>query len=252
MKVRGSIKENRGAPRVALITGAARRIGAAIARELHASGFNVVIHYRGSAGEARTLAAELNRSRRDSAEIARADLLDVAAIEKLVRVAHKCWGRLDALVNNASTYQRTPIGGIDEKTFEALVGSNLKAPLFLAQASARLMRKGAIVNIVDAKPARAGFSAYGSAKAGLIALTEILALELAPKIRVNAVAPGHILWAESTKLTPAQRKSELSSVPLARLGTPEEIARAVRFLLSDDASYLSGAVIPVDGGLHLR
>ena len=253
MNRRGSIKENpRSAARVALVTGAARRIGAAIARELHACGFNVVIHYRGSAGEANALAAELNRERRDSAQAVRADLLDVAAIGKLVRTAHARWGRLDALVNNASTYQRTPIDRVDEKAFEALVGSNLKAPLFLAQACARLMRKGAIVNIVDAKPARAGFSAYGSAKAGLIALTEILALELAPGIRVNAVAPGHILWAESTKLTPAQRKSELSQVPLARLGTPMEIARCVRFLLSDEASYLTGAVVPVDGGLRLR
>jgi pteridine reductase len=251
MKSARSIKKNRVA-RVALVTGAARRIGAAIARELHAVGFNVAIHYRGSAAEARTLAAELNRARSDSAECLRADLLDVGAIEKLVRAAHARWGRLDALVNNASTYERTPLGKIEERDFDALVGSNLKAPLFLAKACAQRMRDGAIVNIVDAKPARAGFAAYGSAKAGLIALTQILALELAPRIRVNAVAPGHILWAESTRLSVGQRGKELSQVPLARLGTPAEIARAVRFLVSADASYLSGAVIPVDGGLHLR
>lgn len=252
MKSRGSIRQNGGRTRVALITGAARRIGAAIARELHGSGMNVAIHYRGSAAEARALAAELNRARPDSAECFRADLLDVAAIEKLAREAHARWGRLDALVNNASTYERTPLAQLRERDFEVLVGSNLKAPLFLAQACAKRMRDGAIVNIVDTKPARAGFSAYGSAKAGLIALTEILALELAPRVRVNAVAPGHILWAESTKLTAAQRKNELAQVPLARLGTPTEIARAVRFLISEDASYLTGAIVPVDGGLRLR
>ncbi len=252
MKSARSIRQNRGGARVALITGAARRIGAAIARELHGAGMNVAIHYRGSATEARALAAELNRARRDSAECFRADLLDLAAIERLVRDAHARWGRLDALVNNASTYERTPIAQVRESDFDRLVGSNLKAPLFLAQACRERMRAGAIVNIVDAKPARAGFSAYGSAKAGLVALTEILAQELAPKIRVNAVAPGHILWAESTKLSAAQRKDELSQVPLARLGTPAEIARAVRFLVSDDASYLTGAIVPVDGGLRLR
>jgi pteridine reductase len=239
------------APYVAVVTGAARRIGAEIACELHAHGMNVVIHYRASAQEARALADGLNRKRADSAHCLRADLQSVRAIERLAVQAHARWGRLDALVNNASTYHRTPLGTIDEKTFDQLVGSNLKAPLFLAQACARLMQQGAIVNIVDAKPARSGFAAYGAAKAGLAALTQILAAELAPRIRVNAVAPGHILWAETTKLTPAQRKRELADVPLQRLGTPQDISRAVRFLLSEESAYLTGAVVPVDGGLQL-
>ncbi len=239
-------------PRVVLVTGAARRIGAAIARELHAAGMNVLIHYRSSRADARALAAELNRERAGSADCLRADLLDLRAIEKLARDAHARWGRLDALVNNASTYARTPLDRLTEKAFAEIVGSNLQAPLFLAQACARRMRRqGAVINIVDTKPARAGFSAYGAAKSGLAALTEILALELAPAIRVNAVAPGHILWAESTKLTRAQQRAELARVPLRRIGTPRDIALAVRFLLSSDAAYVTGAVIPVDGGLRL-
>src|SRR5207302_547100 len=142
-----------------------------------------------------------------------------AALERLATQAHTRWGRLDALVNNASSYARTPIGGITEKAFDELLGSNLKAPLFLIQACAPHIRSGAIVNIADTKPARAGFSAYGAAKTGLIALTEILARELAPRIRVNAVAPGHILWAENMSLSKAQQQAELSRVPLRRLGT---------------------------------
>lgn len=236
---------------VALITGAARRIGAAVARELHAAGMNVLIHYRASGGEARALAAELNGARADSADCLRANLLNGAALEKLARDAHARWGRLDALVNNASGYERTPLGGIGAETFDGLLGSNLKAPLLLTQACARLMQRGAVVNIVDAKAARPGFAAYGAAKAGLAALTAILAQELAPKIRVNAVAPGHILWAESTQLDAAQQAAELSRVPLARMGTPQDIARAVRWLVSADAAYVTGAVIPVDGGLRL-
>jgi pteridine reductase len=240
-----------GSRLVVLVTGAARRIGAAIARELHGAGYNVAIHYRSSAAPARSLAAELNRRRADSAICLRADLLQVAAIEQLARDAHAQWGRLDALVNNASTYERTPLEGLSEAKFDELLGSNLKAPLFLTRACARRIKAGAVVNILDAKPARAGFSAYGSAKAGLAALTEILALELAPRIRVNAVAPGHILWAETTKLNAAQQRTELSRVPLRRTGTPQEIARAVRFLLSADAAYVTGAILPVDGGLRL-
>ena len=236
---------------VALITGAARRIGAAIARELHGVGLNVLVHYRSSGAEARTLVAELNRARPDSADALRANLLGLSAVDKLAQEAHARWGRLDALINNASSYEKTPLSSITEEAFDHLIGSNLKAPLFLTRACARLMDQGVVVNIADAKPARAGFAAYGAAKTGLVALTEILALELAPLIRVNAVAPGHILWAESTKLGEAQQQSELARVPLQRMGTPQDIARVVRFLLSQDAQYLTGAIIPVDGGLRL-
>ena len=237
---------------VVLITGAARRVGAAIARELHGAGMNVLIHYRASSAEARALTAELNRIRADSAHCLSADLLKLRSLEKLAGQAHARWGRLDALVNNASSYARTPIGEITEEAFDELLGSNLKAPLFLIQACTTHIRSGAVVNIVDTKPVRAEFAAYGTAKAGLVALTQILARELAPRIRVNAVAPGHILWAENMSLSKTQQRAELSRVPLRRLGTPEEIARAVRFLVSPESSYITGAILPVDGGLRLN
>jgi pteridine reductase len=240
-------------PQVALITGAARRIGAAIARELHAAGMNVVLHHRSSAREAQRLASDLNTHRAHSAALVRADLLDVPSLPDLAHAAHAQWGRLDALVNNASSYFKTPLARLTEAQFEELVGSNLRAPLFLAQACVRHMKRGAIVNIVDVHTQRPlpGFSAYGAAKAGLAAVTEILARELAPNIRVNGVAPGHILWAETHKLGAAAKKNELARVPMRRLGTPEEIAHAVRFLVSPEAAYLNGAIIPVDGGLRL-
>ncbi|TXH04813.1 MAG: pteridine reductase [Nevskiaceae bacterium] len=241
--------------KVALVTGAARRIGAAIARELHAAGWRVLVHYRGSAAEAQALVAELTATRPDTALALPADLADAAALATLARQAQAHWGRLDALVNNASVYYPTPFGAIASAQFDDLLASNLRAPLLLTQACAPLLADGgAVVNIVDTlarRPAR-DFSAYHAAKSGLWTLTEALALELAPRVRVNGVAPGHMLWPEYAELGADRQRQELARVPLGRLGGAQEIARAVKFLLSDDAAYITGAVLPVDGGLRLR
>lgn len=240
---------------VVLVTGAARRVGAAIARTLHAAGWNVVVHYRSSGDAARALVNELEAARPGSAIALRANLLERSAIDRLVLQAREQWGRLDALVNNASSYYRTPLSELTGEQFNELVGGNLEAPLFLIQACVKQMaRGGAIVNITDAHAAtrpRAGYSAYLAAKAGLVSLTESLALELAPSIRVNSVAPGHVLWAENSTMTEAQRKAELARVPLQRLVKPEEIGAAVMFLLSPAAGAITGATLPVDGGLRL-
>jgi len=245
--------DNVGLGGVVLVTGAAKRVGAAIARVLHAAGWRVVIHYRASGGEARALERELNKARPDSAACLRANLLDLRAVDKLAAEAHARWGRLDGLVNNASSYYKTPLAELTEEQYDDLTGSNLKAPLFLTRACARLMQRGAVVNIADIHAARPmqGYAVYCAAKAGLVSLTESLARELAPRVRVNAVAPGHVLWAEQNTMTAAQRDAELARVPMGRLARPEEIGMACAFLLSDAAGYVTGATLPVDGGLRL-
>ncbi len=236
--------------KVALITGAARRIGAVIARTLHAQGADVAIHYRGSADEARALVAELNESRADSAVAFAADLTDIAAIDELVAQVIGWRDRLDVLVNNASSFYPTPAGTITEAHWDDLVGTNLKAPLFLSQAALPALRAagGVIVNIVDVHsmhPLR-DHPVYGPAKAGLAMLTRSLAKDLAPDVRVNGVSPGAILWPENDM--PEDTKAAiLKQVPLARPGDPADIAGAVLFLVRD-ATYVTGQIIAVDGG----
>jgi len=236
--------------KVILVTGAARRIGAAIVTRLHEDGARVAIHYRGSADDAESLARNLNRARADSAAVFQANLLNVEAIEPLVSAVVKWGGRLDGLVNNASSFYPTPVGSITETHWDELIGSNLKAPLFLSQASADHLRSsnGVIVNIVDIhaeKPLR-DHAVYGSAKAGLAMLTRSLAKDLAPNVRVNGVSPGAILWPEN-RMTPSVQKSILEQIPLARAGDPQDIAGCVLYLLRD-ATYITGQIISVDGG----
>lgn len=240
--------------KTALVTGAARRVGAAIARRLHGAGANVVLHYRDSATDADALAAELNASRAKSAATVKAELLAPIAPRALVSAAVDGFGRLDLLVNNASAFFPVPIGSVEASHWEELVGSNLRAPLFISQEAAPQLAKaeGAIVNIVDIHAERPlkGYAVYTIAKAGLAALTRSLAVELAPKVRVNGVAPGAIAWPEDGQFDPEERKRILATTPLARIGSPEDIAQAVHFLAS--APYVTGQILAVDGGRSLH
>jgi pteridine reductase len=240
--------------KVVLITGGAKRVGAAISRRLHAAGANLMLHYRASAGEARLLQAELNHTRAASVALIQADLLDVGKLPSLVEQTLSTFGRLDGLVNNASSFFATQVGDITPAAWEDLVGTNLRAPLFLSQAAAPALRRaqGAIVNITDIHAERPlkGYVVYSAAKAGLSGLTRSLARELAPDVRVNAVAPGPILWPDDGQFDELSRQRIVSHTPLKREGTPDDIARTVHFLLAD-ASYVTGETIAVDGGRHM-
>jgi len=237
---------------VVLITGAARRVGAEISRTLHAAGANLVLHHRASAQEAERLAADLNARRAGSVLTLRHDLLDLAGLPVVVTRAVAHFGRLDALVNNASSFFPTPVGMIDAAAWDDLIGSNLKGPLFLSQAAAPHLMKshGCIVNITDIHAERPlkGYPLYCAAKAGLLGLTRALALELAPQVRVNAVAPGAIEWPENATDFPPEAQAEIiEHTLLKRVGSPGDIARTVKFLILD-APYITGQVINVDGG----
>jgi len=240
-------------PPVALVTGSARRIGAAIARRLHAEGYDLALHYRGSASEMQALASELQSTRPGSVLTLQADLSEFDRLPELIAQTVGRFGRLDALVNNASSFQPTPVGTTTPPQWDALFASNARAPFFLAQAAAPHLKatRGAIVNLVDIYAERplAGHTVYCMAKAALLMATKSLALELAPHVRVNAVAPGAILWAEN-ETSEAKQQAMLARTPLARTGTSEEIAEAVRWLLHD-ATYVTGQVIRVDGGRML-
>lgn len=236
--------------RWALITGAARRIGATIARSLHAQGASVGIHYRGSAHDAEQLVEELNAERADSALAIQADLLEPSAPQALVDAVVGHGGRLDILVNNASSFYPTALGSITQEQWQDLIGTNLKAPLFLCQAALPHLRAshGIIVNLADIhalRPLR-NHPLYVAAKAGLIALTRALARDLAPEIRVNAVAPGAVLWPDEG-LPEQTQQVILRQVPLKRPGEPADVAACVLFLVRD-APYVTGQVIAVDGG----
>ncbi|MBN8473670.1 pteridine reductase [Sulfuritalea sp.] len=241
---------------VVLVTGAARRVGAEIARALHEAGARVAIHYRASAAEANELAARLNGSRADSALTFAADLLDTAALPPLVDSVVQRFGRLDALVNNASSFFATKVGAVDTAAWDDLIGSNLKAPLFLSQAAAPHLERsaGCIVNITDIHAERPlkGYPLYCAAKAGLLGLSRALALELGPRVRVNAVAPGPIEWPQNDHdFPPATRAAIIEHTLLKRVGSPADIARTVKFLVFD-APYITGQVINVDGGRTAR
>ena len=233
-----------------LITGGARRVGAAIARELHGAGANLAIHYRKSATEAAVLARELNDLRAGSAATVRAELLDVDQLPMLVDFAKRSFGGLDVLVNNASTFYPTKIGGITPQAFDDLLGTNLKVPLFLAQAATPLLRAsgGLILNIVDIhalRPLR-NYTVYCAAKAGLHMLTRSLAKELGPEIRVNGISPGPVLWPEGAG-DESHREKIIQRTILKRMGTPADIARTALFLCAD-APFITGQVLAVDGG----
>lgn len=245
---------------VALVTGAARRVGAAIARRLHADGWRVAIHCGRSRDEADALAATLNAQRAGSAAVFAADLRDEHAAAQLIAAVQAQLGAPRALVNNASSYFATPMGSITGAAIDELVATNLKAPLLLTQAAHASGALRAVVNLLDVHSRhqpRAGFSAYTAAKDALWALTESLAVELAPTVRVNGVALGHIAAevrdppTEAEQVDLADKAAQLGHIPLARFGTPQDVAAAVAWLLSDEAGYVSGVVIPVDGARRL-
>ena len=238
------------AGRAVLVTGAARRIGAAMARGFHAQGANICIHCHQSIDEAEQLRDELNRQRAKSAAVVPADLLDVAALPGVVAAAASAFGRLDVLINNASTFYPTPLGTVTPEQWDDLMGTNLRAPFFLAQAAAPQLRaaKGAIVNMIDIHAQRPlpGHPVYSSAKAGLAMLTRALARELGPDVRVNGIAPGPIMWPESGMDAQLQ-KEIVAKTLLKRSGSPEDVVRAALFFVKD-APYVTGQILAVDGG----
>lgn len=240
--------------KVALVTGAARRIGAAIVQKLHLHDYNIILHYRGHAKEALALADELNQQRPDSVRTLSYNLAHMNEIIALADRAKACWGQLDLLVNNASSYFPTPFGQVTEAEWDELHQSNVKAPFFLTQALAPLLTAchGNVVNIVDIHayfPAK-DFSVYCPQKAALVAVTESLALELAPHVRVNAVAPGFMLPPEGKgQMASKIAAAVISSIPLQKMGGALPIADAVYYLANAD--YVTGTVLTVDGGRHL-
>jgi len=236
-----------------LITGGAKRVGAHCVRYLHAQGANILLHYRTSKDEAAALADELNRQRPDSVRIYQAELQNRQALQDLAKAAEQAWGGVDVLINNASAFYATGIGEVTESQWDDLLGSNLKVPFFLIQALTPILQsnKGCVVNIVDIHAERGleGYPVYSIAKAGLAALTKILAKELAPQIRVNAVAPGAILWPDN-QLAEQQKQEIQDKIALQRTGCPDDIAKAISYLIYD-AEYVTGQVMTVDGGRTL-
>ncbi len=237
--------------KTALVTGGARRVGAAICQRLHAAGAHVVVHCHHSLTEAQTLVQALNSLRADSAALVQADLVERGALPQLAQQAQAVFGRLDVLVNNASSFFATPLGSIDEQAWDDLIGTNLKAPLFLSQAAAPELRRtqGCIVNIIDIHAERplANHMVYTAAKGGLLALTRSLALELGPEVRVNGVSPGAILWPDGPEWqNEEERQRILDQSVLKRTGVPDDIAGAVEFLAT--APYVTGQIIAIDGG----
>ncbi len=238
--------------KVVLITGGARRVGAASARVLHAAGAQLMIHYRSSATEARALQDELNALRADSVALIQADLHDTHGLPALVSQTVATFGGLDVLLNNASSFYPTLVGSITEKDWADLMGSNLKAPMFLSQAAAPELKKrrGCIINITDIHAERPmkSYVVYSVAKAGLVGLTKSLARELAPEVRVNGIAPGPVMWPDGdANFDEVSRQRIISHTMLKRAGDPHDIALAVRFFAMD-TQYVTGQILAVDGG----
>lgn len=238
-----------------LITGGAKRVGAYCSRYLHKQGHNILLHYRSSENAAQKLADELNKQRKDSVRLFQADLLDLNSLQLLADEASNCWGGVDVLINNASAFYPTPIKQeITEKHWDDLMGSNLKAPFFLSQklSSSLSTNQGCIINMVDIHAERGllDYPVYSIAKAGLVSLTKVMAKELAPKIRVNAIAPGAILWPEQDDMSDADKQAIQAKVALQKTGSPQDIAHAISFLI-ENSSYITGQVLTVDGGRTL-
>lgn len=245
-----SIDKNSLQGQVVLITGGARRVGAVVAAALHAAGANILIHYRSSAAAAKELCATLNQTRPGSAAMYAANLIEADAPEKLVAATLSEFGRIDVLINNASSFYATPVGKITLAQWDDLIGSNLKAPLFLSQAAAPSLaqHQGLIINMIDihaSRPLKA-HPVYCAAKAGLAMLTRSLARELGPSIRVNGIAPGPVLWPEEP-IDAVLKQEIINKTALKRHGTPQDIARTALFL-AQDAPYITGQIIAVDGG----
>jgi pteridine reductase len=241
------------ASRTVLVTGGATRVGAAIGRTLHAAGAHLAIHYRRSAGHAGALQAELEALRPGSVTLVQADLLDTAALPILIDQVVAASGRLDVLVNNASSFYPTPVGEATPEHWTDLMGTNAQAPFFLAQAAAPQLKAnhGCIVNLVDihAERPHKRHTIYSMAKAANAMLVKSLARELAPEVRVNGVAPGAILWPENF-FEDEDRLAVLARIPLGRPGTPQDIADTVAFLVRAD--YMTGQILAVDGGRSVQ
>ena len=236
-----------------LITGAAKRIGAACARLLHSQGNNLILHYRNSKQQVQALSDDLNQQRADSAHILQADLSSITAVTQLAHQATECWGHLDVLINNASDFYPQKMGDVDENNWDQLMNCNLKAPFFLAQTLMPPLKKsqGCIINIIDihAETGLKDYPVYSLAKAGLAAMTKILAKELAPAIRVNGISPGAICWPDNN-MSEAEKLDIIDKVALKRVGDADDIAKTVVFLV-ENAPYVTGQIINVDGGRTL-
>lgn len=249
------MSDSKANSKVVLITGAGKRVGAAVAQYCHQLGMRVAIHYRDSAQQAASLCDRFNQQRQDSAIALGADLRETDKLEDLITAVIKKWGQLDVLINNASSFYPMPLAKVTPKVWEDIMASNLKAPFFLAQSAARYLkqRKGCIINLVDIQAQRPlkNYSVYCIAKAGLVMLTKSLAKELGPNIRVNAIAPGIVLWPDDeTEFNEALREKIIARNALKRTGTPQDIANTVVFLINH-ADFITGQIIAVDGGRSL-
>ncbi len=238
---------------VALITGAAKRIGKTLAISLHQAGYRVIVHYHFSQDEANRLKNQLNAKRADSAEVIQANLCDIGDVESMAIQAREIFGRVDVLINNASAFYPTPLGEITLSAWDELIGSNVKGALFLSQAlkDALYQSSGCIINLTDMHVDRPlpEYSVYCLAKSALCSLTRSLATELAPTVRVNAIAPGPILWPER-EMSDEEKQLLLKTVPLNRLGSPQAIAQAMQFLINAD--FITGQILYVDGGRSIQ